>query len=428
MLAPYRGRRPARPCCCEHRPVRREPTATACAPSTPRPRDGRRAAAPSPRRTSSTPPSTGELLPLAGVEYVTGSEAQDEHGEPQRPDGRRSRCNMQAFTVLLRPRPPDGEDHTIDRPARVRLLARLPARLLAGPAAGLPAPDPRTLEPLDRRFDPEPRRRPARRGRRPAANPGDRTCGLPPHPRPQLHRPARTTQRHHPGQLADDRLLARPAHRRRRRERRPPPRARPGSSACRSCTGCRPRRRARTAAPASPACGCAPTSPAPPTAWRRPLHPRVAAHPGRAPRSPSSDVALDAAGAHRRRGAVPTTRSASAGTASTCTPPPAATTTSTSASVPVRDPARRAAAACGSRNLLPGRQEHRHHPHHQRLLPAAPRRVERRRGRRRAGGLLPGPRASSRTRSRRSEQLLDEFARVLDRAGVERHWPDVRGY
>ena len=29
---------------------------------------------------------------------------------------------------------------------------------------------------------------------------------------------------------------------------------------------------------------------------------------------------------------------------------------------------------------------------------------------------------------RAHEQLLGEFQQTLDRAGVERHWPDVRGY
>src|SRR5690606_11322137 len=58
---------------------------------------------------------TGELLPLAGAEYVTGFESRAETGEPSAPDEAQP-GNMQAVSCCFAIDHVDG-DHTIDRPA-----------------------------------------------------------------------------------------------------------------------------------------------------------------------------------------------------------------------------------------------------------------------------------------------------------------------
>jgi len=96
----------------------------------------------------------GDLLPLAGIDYVTGSEAQADTGEPSagalaRPD------NMQAFAVCMALDHVDG-DHTIDRPARYDYWRQVQPDFWGGPLLGWVAPHPRTLEPLERSFEPNP--------------------------------------------------------------------------------------------------------------------------------------------------------------------------------------------------------------------------------------------------------------------------------
>lgn len=58
----------------------------------------------------------GDLLPLAGVEYVTGSESREETGEPHALDGPSNPADMQAITHCFAMDYREGEDHTIDRP------------------------------------------------------------------------------------------------------------------------------------------------------------------------------------------------------------------------------------------------------------------------------------------------------------------------
>jgi len=59
----------------------------------------------------------GDLLPLAGVEYVTGAESQDETGEPHAVSGPPQPGNVQSFTWCFpMAYDPDG-NHTMDRPA-----------------------------------------------------------------------------------------------------------------------------------------------------------------------------------------------------------------------------------------------------------------------------------------------------------------------
>lgn len=59
---------------------------------------------------------TGDLLPLTGTEYVTGSESKKDTGEPNASDEARP-ANMQSFTWCYAIDYLPGEDHTIDKPA-----------------------------------------------------------------------------------------------------------------------------------------------------------------------------------------------------------------------------------------------------------------------------------------------------------------------
>jgi len=58
----------------------------------------------------------GDLLPLAGVEYVMGAESKAETGEPNALDGDAEPDDMQAFTYVFAVDYREGEDHTIEKP------------------------------------------------------------------------------------------------------------------------------------------------------------------------------------------------------------------------------------------------------------------------------------------------------------------------
>jgi hypothetical protein len=98
----------------------------------------------------------GDLLPLAGVEHVTGAESQKRTGEPHAPS-EPGPGNQQAFTCCFAMEYLDGQDHTIDRPREYDfwrafvpdLRPPWPGRLL-----NLTYADPITLAPVDRGFDP----------------------------------------------------------------------------------------------------------------------------------------------------------------------------------------------------------------------------------------------------------------------------------
>ncbi|PWU10471.1 MAG: FAD-dependent oxidoreductase [Verrucomicrobia bacterium] len=80
----------------------------------------------------------GDLLPLAGAEYVTGAESQKDTGEPHAPE-KAAPQNMQAFTCCFAMDYLHGEDHTIQKPAEYSfwrdfvpaLKPAWPGRLLA---------------------------------------------------------------------------------------------------------------------------------------------------------------------------------------------------------------------------------------------------------------------------------------------------------
>jgi hypothetical protein len=98
---------------------------------------------------------TGELLPLASVEHITGSESRDQTGEPHAPDSAQP-LNMQAVSWCFAIEHLDGQDHTISRPAAYNFWRAHEPSNWVGPLLSFSAPVPRTLSPLTRRFTPNP--------------------------------------------------------------------------------------------------------------------------------------------------------------------------------------------------------------------------------------------------------------------------------
>jgi hypothetical protein len=100
----------------------------------------------------------GDLLPLAGVEFVTGFESRAETGDAQAPETAQP-DNQQAFTCCFAIDYVAGEDHTIDRPAEYdfwrdyipKLSPPWPGKLLSWTTT-----HPITLEPRTFEFNPEP--------------------------------------------------------------------------------------------------------------------------------------------------------------------------------------------------------------------------------------------------------------------------------
>ncbi|WP_127579224.1 FAD-dependent oxidoreductase [Paenibacillus koleovorans] len=60
----------------------------------------------------------GDVLPMAGVEYVTGAESKAQTGEPNALDGEADPNDMQGFTYCFAMDYIEGEDHTIEKPER----------------------------------------------------------------------------------------------------------------------------------------------------------------------------------------------------------------------------------------------------------------------------------------------------------------------
>jgi len=98
---------------------------------------------------------TGDLLPLAGVEYVTGFESRAETGEPQAPVTAQP-LNMQAISVCFALEHRAGEDHVIDRPPDYAFWRDHVPAAWPGPLLSWTAPDPRTGEPVERVLAPNP--------------------------------------------------------------------------------------------------------------------------------------------------------------------------------------------------------------------------------------------------------------------------------
>jgi hypothetical protein len=97
----------------------------------------------------------GDLLPLTETEFAVGAEAQAEHGEPHAPE-KADPGNLQGITYCFALSHHAGQDHTIDRPAMYGFWRDYTPEFWPGPLLGFLAPDPRSLEPVGRTFDPNP--------------------------------------------------------------------------------------------------------------------------------------------------------------------------------------------------------------------------------------------------------------------------------
>lgn len=98
----------------------------------------------------------GDLLPLAGIEYVTGAESHAQTGEPSAPETADPR-NVQAFSVCFALEELAGESHVIPRPERYDFWRNYVPRLSPpwpGPLLGWTGLNPRTLEVMRYRFHP----------------------------------------------------------------------------------------------------------------------------------------------------------------------------------------------------------------------------------------------------------------------------------
>ena len=98
----------------------------------------------------------GDLLPLAGAEFVTGAEPQSQTGEPSAPaEGRPG--NVQAFSVCFAMDYIAGEDHTIERPPRYDFWRSYVPELKPawpGPLLSWTGANPRMHETVRYNFDP----------------------------------------------------------------------------------------------------------------------------------------------------------------------------------------------------------------------------------------------------------------------------------
>lgn len=98
---------------------------------------------------------TGDLLELAGVENALGAEARDEFDEPHAPETA-DPDNQQGITVCFALSHHEGEDHTIERPADYDFWRAYRPDFWPGPLLGFQAPDPRSLESVPRTLVPNP--------------------------------------------------------------------------------------------------------------------------------------------------------------------------------------------------------------------------------------------------------------------------------
>jgi hypothetical protein len=82
----------------------------------------------------------GDVLPLAGVEYVTGAESRSETGEAHALEGEAEPMDIQSITWCFALDYREGEDHTIDRPKDYTFWRDYKADFWPGPQLGWDAP------------------------------------------------------------------------------------------------------------------------------------------------------------------------------------------------------------------------------------------------------------------------------------------------
>jgi FAD dependent oxidoreductase len=98
----------------------------------------------------------GDLLAITGTEYVTGAESQAQTGEPHAP-GDAQPHHVQAFSICFAIDYLEGENHTIEKPARYDFWRSYVPRLeppWPGPLLSWKGLNPRTLEPVRYNFNP----------------------------------------------------------------------------------------------------------------------------------------------------------------------------------------------------------------------------------------------------------------------------------
>lgn len=98
----------------------------------------------------------GDLLPLAGIEHVTGAESRAETGEASAPE-QAAPANVQAFSVCFVLEERAGENHAIPRPERYEFWQSYVPRLTPpwpGPLLGWAGLNPRTMQTMRYNFDP----------------------------------------------------------------------------------------------------------------------------------------------------------------------------------------------------------------------------------------------------------------------------------
>ncbi len=96
----------------------------------------------------------GELLPLAGAEYVTGAESANQTGEPHALAGKPDPQDMQAITWCFAVDHLEGEDHTIARPAQYDFWKKYQAAFWPDKQLSWTGLVPHTLKPIRYGFFP----------------------------------------------------------------------------------------------------------------------------------------------------------------------------------------------------------------------------------------------------------------------------------
>lgn len=95
----------------------------------------------------------GDLLPLAGIEYVTGFESRNETGEPSAPLEAQPN-NMQAFSSCFAISYDPKAEHVIEKPKNYEKWRSFKMPFFDKPWIGWNSVDPRTLGPLNFTFNP----------------------------------------------------------------------------------------------------------------------------------------------------------------------------------------------------------------------------------------------------------------------------------
>lgn len=91
----------------------------------------------------------GDLLPLAGIDYVTGAESREETGEPHALNGPADPLDMQAVTHCFAVDYLKDEEHTIEKPKDYHFWRSYKAEFWPDKQLSWYSPSPRTLEPVE---------------------------------------------------------------------------------------------------------------------------------------------------------------------------------------------------------------------------------------------------------------------------------------